>query len=121
MAEPPRIIFLQVFLETRFSKKMEHVLLVDFDAWLVEWVDLIEVSAHGTGSLEEVEEIAKVEWVHFLKLKDDVVVAAFFGMGFDGSFKGFVLDASKGSSFEVVKAIEVIFVVRDFDFVTMLS
>lgn len=100
---------------------MEHVLLVDFDAWLVEWVDLVEVSAHGTGSLEEVEEIAKVVWVHFLEFKDDIVVAAFFGMGFDGSFKGFILDASKGSSFKVVKAIEVIFVVRDFDFVTMFS
>ena len=100
---------------------MEHVLLVDFDAWLVEWVDLVEVSAHGTGSLEEVEEITKVEWVHFLKLKDDVVVAAFFGVGFDGSFEGFVLDASKGSSFKVVKSIEIIFVMRDFHFVTVLS
>ena len=100
---------------------MEHVLLVDFDTWLVEWVDLIEESAHGAGSLEEVEEIAKVEWVHFLKLKDDVVVAAFFGMGFDGSFEGFVLDASKGSSFKVVKSIEIVFVVRDFHFVTVLS
>ena len=66
MAEPPRIIFLQVFLETRFSKKMEHVLLVDFDAWLVEWVHFVEVCAHGTGSFEEVEEITKVEWIHFL-------------------------------------------------------
>ena len=54
------------FLETRFSKKMEHVFLVDFNAWLVEWVDLVKVSAHGTSSLEEVEEIAKIEWVHFL-------------------------------------------------------
>ena len=100
---------------------MEHVLLVDFDAWLVEWVDLVEVSAHRASSLEEVEEIAKVEWVHFLKLKDDVVVAALFGMGFDCSFEGFVLDASKGSSFEVIEAIEIIFVMRDFDFVAMLS
>ena len=100
---------------------MEHVLLVDFDAWLIEWVDLIEVSAHGAGSLKEVEEITKVEWVHFLEFKDDVVITAFFGVGFDGSFKGFVLDASKGSSFKVVKAIEIIFVMRDFDFVTVFS
>ena len=100
---------------------MEHVLLVDFNAWLVEWVDLVEVSTHGASSLEEVEEIAKVEWIHFLQLKDDVVVAAFFGVGFDGSFEGFVLDASKGSSFKVVKTIKVVFVMRDFDFVTVLS
>ena len=100
---------------------MEHVLLVDFDAWLIEWVDLIEVSAHGTGSLEEVEEIAKVEWVHLLEFKDDVVVSAFFGMGFDGSFEGFVLDAAKGSSFKVVKPIEIVFIMRDFHFVTVLS
>ena len=49
-----------LFLEAWLSKKMEHVLLVDFDTWLIEWVDLIEVSAHGTGSLEEVEEIPRV-------------------------------------------------------------
>lgn len=100
---------------------MEHVLLIDFDAWLVEWVDLVEVSAHRASSLKEVEEIAEVEWVHFFELKDDVVVAAFFGVGFDGSFEGFVLDAAKGSSFKVVKSIEIVFVMRDFHFVTVLS
>ena len=42
-------------------------------------------------------------------------------MGFDGSFKGFVLDAAKGSSFKVVKSIEIVFVMRDFYFVTVLS
>jgi hypothetical protein len=50
--------FRKFFLEARLSKKMEHVLLVDFDARLVEGVHAIEVSRHRASALEEVEEVA---------------------------------------------------------------
>src|SRR5574344_635627 len=91
-----------VFLAAWLSKKMEHVLLVDLDAGLVERVDPVKISRHRASALEEIEEIAKVISVHLLEFEDDVVVFANLGVGRDRAFESPVLDVAEGTALELV-------------------
>ena len=77
---------------TWFSKKMEHVLLVDFDSRLIEGVHPIEICGHRARLHKEVEEVTQVVAIHLLHFDDEVVVLAGDGVGFDGALKGLLLD-----------------------------
>ena len=47
------------FLNLVFAEKLEHLLLVYFDTWLVERIDVKQIAGHAAGNEEEVDHIAK--------------------------------------------------------------
>ena len=52
--------FTALFLVARFVKECKHVLLVCFDSWLVERIDVDELSADATALLKEVNELTEI-------------------------------------------------------------
>ena len=38
-----------------YNKKVEHILLINFNAWLIEWVDIKHISTHRARSHKEIE------------------------------------------------------------------
>ena len=58
-----KILFIINKLVTFFTKEVEHIFLIDFNTWLIEWINVEEIGTHRTSSHEEVEEITEVKFV----------------------------------------------------------
>ena len=92
---------------------MEHVLLVDFDAGLVEGVHLIEVAAHRARPHEVIHKLAKGRGGQTVKGDQDIGDASGLGVGLNGAHHGFLLDKVHGLAVEVIQAVEVVIVMGD--------
>lgn len=96
------------------SKELEHVLLVDFDTWLVERIDAEKIGGEGTGTEEEVDHVSEVVGIHLVDGQDDGRSVS-FRMGLQGCLIGFFVDVGKLLSGKVVEVVQVLIVGWDDD------
>ena len=75
---------------------MEHILLINLYARLVEWVNSIEIAAHRAGAHVEIHKVTKAIGIHVIEGDDNVWHAAGFAMGLEGSFHGLLRDIAEG-------------------------
>ena len=104
-----RVKFGQVLFVAGLAEEVEHVLLVGFNAGLVEGVDIKEETGDAAAFFEEVDELTEVVLVDAWHDDAEVGYAA-IDMGHLGAELGHLVDFVNAFAGEVVEAIEVLVV-----------
>ena len=101
-------------LITGLAEKRKHVLLVRFNAGLVEGVNAEHVAGNTASKLEEIEEVAEVVLTSLVHLDENVGHTAVYVSEKSSQHSG-LLNGVEVNAREEVKTVDVVFIVGDLE------